>query len=107
MKARKKPVIIEFVHWSGNILSEVPAWLELAMRARPGSVGSVFRWGDKIEIQTLEGAVMASPGDYIIQGVKGELYPCKPDIFAATYDVIHDTPSCPRAGGETETGERK
>lgn len=42
---------------------------------------------DGIVIQTLEGSMLASPGDWIIKGVKGEFYPCKPDIFAATYEA--------------------
>lgn len=42
----------------------------------------------EVEIPTLEGTMMASPGDWIICGVQGELYPCKPDIFAATYEEV-------------------
>lgn len=42
--------------------------------------------GEDIAIPTLEGTMIASPGDWIITGVKGEIYPCKPDIFAATYE---------------------
>jgi hypothetical protein len=45
--------------------------------------------GDKISIITLEGIMEASPGDWVIRGVKGELYPCKPDIFEATYDPVN------------------
>jgi len=41
-----------------------------------------------LEIDTLEGTITASPGDFVIRGVKGEFYPCKPDIFAATYDEV-------------------
>lgn len=44
-------------------------------------------YGEVIEIQTLEGTMLAVPGDWIIKGVKGEFYPCKPDIFAATYEI--------------------
>jgi len=43
-----------------------------------------------VEIDTLEGTMTAAPGDWIIRGIKGELYPCKPDIFAATYDPVSD-----------------
>lgn len=42
----------------------------------------------EVKIETLEGAMTASPGDWIITGIKGEKYPCKPDIFAATYDAV-------------------
>jgi hypothetical protein len=76
---RKKPVVIEAVEWNGNRLSEVPEWLSQAIEAMPGQVGSVVRVGDNIHIPTLEGTMIASPGDWIIRGVKA-------DIFAATYE---------------------
>ena len=44
--------------------------------------------GNYIEVETLEGVMHASSGDFIIKGVQGEFYPCKPDIFAATYEVV-------------------
>jgi len=45
-------------------------------------------FGDRLEIPTLEGIMTASKGDWVIKGVKGEVYPCKPDIFAATYEPV-------------------
>jgi hypothetical protein len=51
-------------------------------------VGAVHRWGDFLFIGTLEGVHRADPGDWIIRGIQGELYPCKPDIFAATYEMV-------------------
>lgn len=45
----------------------------------------------EVQIPTLEGTMTASPGDWIITGVKGERYPCKPDIFEATYDLVDDS----------------
>lgn len=48
--------------------------------------GDIRRDGDNIYIGTLEGEMCASPGDWLIRGVKGEVYPCKPGVFAATYD---------------------
>jgi hypothetical protein len=54
---------------------------------------------EKVEIQTLEGVMVANPGDWIITGVKGERYPCKPDIFEATYEPVTDQNS-------SQTGER-
>ena len=45
-------------------------------------------------IKTLEGNMLASVGDYVIKGVSGEFYPCKPDIFAATYDLVCDNDDC-------------
>ena len=66
-KFRKKPVVIE-----------------------------AYQTDETTEIRTLEGVMTASPGDWIITGVKGERYPCKPDIFEATYEAV---------GSETDTGD--
>lgn len=79
MKYRKKPVVIEAFKW---MYDEVPQWwTELKDLKIEVQSGSVF-------IQTLEGTHEARPGDFIIQGVKGEVYPCKPDIFEMTYEVV-------------------
>lgn len=74
----KKPVTIEAVQWIGSNPSEI---LEFCQ----GSA-SYDRNYSEMTIYTLEGKHIASLGDWIIRGVKGEHYPCKPDIFAATYD---------------------
>ncbi|WP_081851082.1 hypothetical protein [Bradyrhizobium sp. URHD0069] len=107
---RKKPVVIEAVKWNGysnnigltNGLEpmngeryESPAWMppvsfvvtDQKYPSHPGP-GEIWRDGESLWIGTLEGNMVASPGDWIIQGVKGELYPCKPDIFAATYEPV-------------------
>ena len=78
---RKKPVVIEAVQLPIP-KGDAPIWLICAM------VNGSARLSDDgtAEIDTLEGTHRASAGDWIIRGVKGELYPCKPDIFAATYD---------------------
>ena len=83
MKFRKKPVVIEAVQWTGRNVREV---MELGI----GRIGAVEVNGSEgtITIPTLEGNMLASPGDWIIRGVKGELYPCKPDIFEATYEAV-------------------
>ncbi len=86
-KYRKKPVVIEaFKHKAdaGQETTAYPRWLIDAIVS-----GVVFVRGDDTIIKTLEGEHLVSEGDYIIQGVKGELYPCKPDIFAATYDAVN------------------
>jgi len=88
MKFRKKPVVIEAFQWTGPWqLAVAPDWLQEAF-ARQGGPGSAYRdlSGD-VMINTLEGTHHVSNGDWIIQGIKGELYPCKPDIFEATYEV--------------------
>ena len=77
-KFRKKPVVIEAVQWLGNNLSEIQKFY------KPDSI----LIGDKIQIITLEGIMTASLDDWIIKGVNSEFYPCKPDIFEATYEPI-------------------
>ncbi len=71
MKYRKKPVIIEAVQWSGTVTPDMEHLLGKA---------SVIPKGTSLLIPTLEGVMEARMGDYIIRGVSGELYPCKPDI---------------------------
>ena len=80
MKFRKKPVVIEAVQYR-------------TIRHEVDSFCSLLTWkveqGDEIPyIQTLEGEMKVSGGDWIIKGIKGEFYPCKPDIFEATYELV-------------------
>ena len=84
MKYRKKPLIIEAFKWTGGPdQREDPEWMVDAIRK---NIVSFVPSG--MLIATLEGAMMASLGDYIIKGVKGEIYPCKPDIFEKTYEKV-------------------
>lgn len=93
---RKKPVTIEAVQFTGGVLeavfSEHPDWLLDGLGRDEAQAGAVWfepGWSPPVlQIHTLEGTHRAEPGDWIIRGVKGELYPCKPDIFAATYDQV-------------------
>lgn len=85
---RKKPVEVEaFQFTSGDV--ELPDWV-------PASVSGFFisdLYPDgkvRAQIQTLEGTMHADIGDWIIRGVKGEIYPCKPDIFELTYEKVSD-----------------
>jgi len=79
----KKPVIVEAIRWIGDIES-----FEEIQALNPG-VTLVPDWtSDTICIPTLEGDHTASLGDFIIRGVHGELYPCKPDIFEETYEEV-------------------
>ena len=75
---RKKPVTIEARQWNGANFSDLLDWIKPAAR-QEGSI---------VIIPTLEGDHEASLGDWIIKGVKGEFYPCKPDIFEATYEPV-------------------
>lgn len=82
-KYRKKPVVIEAIYH--NDIDErrnVCRWI-----VSEGGRAECYRDGE-IEIETLEGKMAANLGDYIIKGIKGEFYPCKPDIFEASYDEI-------------------
>lgn len=85
MKYKKKPVVIEAVKWNGDKISEVTDWISKALDA-----GVIMRLGNEVKIHTLEGIMTASSGDYIIKGVNGEIYPCKPDIFEKTYDIAKE-----------------
>lgn len=84
MKFRKKPVVIDAVQWLGTAVSfnEILAAFP-EMKWAPGEMGSY-----SFEVETLEGKHLATKGDYIIKGVAGEFYPCKPDIFEATYEAV-------------------
>lgn len=86
---RKKPVIIEAVQWDGRNTKEVEGWANGAVKAKAKSLGENVR-GIRVvlAVGTLEGEMHADLGDWIIKGVKGEFYPCKPDIFAATYERV-------------------
>lgn len=78
MKFRKKPVVIEAVQWTGENGSEVQEFAGASSSLTPD--GNLF-------IHTLEGNHHASVGNWIIRGIKGEFYPCKPNIFEATYEL--------------------
>jgi hypothetical protein len=94
-KYRKKPVMIEALQWDGMNYDEISKF-----------VGSNILHNSKketIEIHTLEGNMTASKGDYIIRGVDGEFYPCKPDVFKKTYEKATSEPS----SGSELTEEQK
>ena len=82
-KFRKKPVIVEAIQWTGKNLDE----LRRFMKGNLPDLGAVGR-PDSLIIYTLEGNHYANIGDWIIKGVKGEFYPCKPDIFEQTYEPV-------------------
>lgn len=77
---RKKPVVVEAIQWDGSIDSayDIQEWAK-------GKID--FSKGRVAEIKTLEGIMTASPNDWIIKGVQGEFYPCKPGIFAETHEL--------------------
>lgn len=88
MKFRKKPVVIEALQFQ-----DIDSYLNIVEWAKKSgnTRADEFRYTTPIMlIPTLEGTMSASPGDWIIKGVKGEFYPCKPDIFEATYEAVTD-----------------
>ena len=81
MKFRKKPVVIEAIQWTGQNCKEISELMHSSNTVSPNV---------SIIIPTLEGEHEARIGDWIIKGVRGEFYPCKPDIFELTYEILED-----------------
>ena len=79
-KFRKKPVVVEAMQYDHNNVGVALNFLRSGENATLDGRGLI--------IHTLEGDMAANPGDWIIKGVKGEFYPCKPDIFDATYEAV-------------------
>ena len=101
MKFRKKPVFVEAFQMTKERRydnSEWPQWLHKAWNMQAIEKGAMFTSPDGCQhgepeplfIQTLEGTQKIGWGDYIIQGVHGEIYPCKPDIFKETYEAVEE-----------------
>lgn len=82
-KYRKKPVVIEAIQYNGKNRDVI--LINLGM----DEIGEDFISGDLL-IETLEGEMRANKGDYIIKGIKGEFYPCKPDIFEMCYELVEE-----------------
>ncbi len=83
MKARKKPVVVEAIVATVENMKEIKEFT--------GDEGLIYDpLTDTYYIRTLEGDMKISSGDYIIKGVAGEFYPCKPDIFHETYELVED-----------------
>ena len=77
----KRPVSVQAIQWTGDNYKEVEEFARPNIsQYHPPEGNEGLLW-----VETLEGGHKASPGDYIIKGVKGEFYPCKPDIFELTY----------------------
>lgn len=79
MKYRKKPAVIDAIEWTGSNVDEVVEFMK-------SSYSSIFDSNQNLTIYTLEGDMKANVGDFIIRGVDGEYYPCKPEIFNKTYE---------------------
>ncbi len=82
MKFRRKPEVVEARRWTGRNTTKLLHWMCPNLPTDATAITETIR--------TLEGEFGAAPGDWIIKGVKGEFYPCKPDIFAATYEKVEE-----------------
>ncbi len=90
-KYRKKPIVIEAIQWTGSNLNEIKEFVGEALIY--DIVDTAWKAGKgaphvNMQIKTLEGNHKCTKGDYIIKGIKGEFYPCKPDIFEMTYKKV-------------------
>lgn len=88
MKYRKKPVIVEAIEWTGN-RDVVDRFMGLVQEPKESNHAYYLQ---SVIIRTLEGTMAVDIGDWIIKGIKGEFYPCKPDIFELTYEPIINSP---------------
>ena len=94
----KKPVVIEAVQYNGTNITEIESFVGAKLSTIMSSVEDT-----QLVIPTLEGYMKVSKGDYVIKGIKGEFYPCKPDVFEKTYDVVEDEVR-PQTFGEKAVG---
>ena len=95
MKFRKKPVVIEARQVTPETAEEIGAWCGATKCKHESYDSYLWGWGLEIQdrhisIQTLEGEMSAAMGDWVIKGIAGEFYPCKPEIFEATYEKVEE-----------------
>jgi hypothetical protein len=102
IKYRKKPVVVEAWQWNGLVIGEDiedvrvfleqwGCWVVIESEQNFGIGGGYYnRFDYEIYIETLEGRMHVSKGDYVIRGIKNEFYPCKPDVFVRTYELVGD-----------------
>ena len=91
-KYRKKPVVIEAIQYDGNNLREIKDFVgedNLSFYEKIVDFDGCMEL-NVLSIKTLEGEMRVSKGDFVIKGVQGEFYPCKPDIFEQTYELVED-----------------
>lgn len=107
---RKKPIVIEAVQFAsepdrelvGFALGDEPEWYRVARTIDGTDEGSIAYRDGFLFIHTTEGVMRADYDDWIIRGIKGEIYPCKPDIFAATYEPVTPSQSASHGGLDTD-----
>lgn len=94
-KYRKKPVVIDAMRYTRVNISRLMDWIETFTNDGKQQISndSVLEYNPELneyEVKTLEGNFIMTKGDYLIRGIQGEFYPCKPDIFKATYDLVNE-----------------
>lgn len=95
-KYRKMPVVIDAFKWTGgHSQTEDPEWIVEAYQSMKVWFVNEGTENVAMRINTLEGVMTAQQGDYIIRGIQGEIYPCKPEIFEATYEKLADVDDLP------------
>lgn len=92
MKFRKKPLVIEAVQVTKEMRNNFGPFPDWALPHLKASRTSKIENSEEIFVKTLEGDMRVSDGDWLIRGVKGEVYPCKPDIFEAIYEPADEAP---------------
>jgi len=85
---RNKPIVIEAIQWNGSNLHEITEFSNGKATRHIAYEGNTPIETDNLSINTLEGKMIATQKDWIIKGVQGEFYPCKPDIFEKTYELV-------------------
>ena len=90
MKFRKKPIVIEAIQWNGKNFDIVMNFMQEfhGSKLNYENAEELAHKTKELTIKTLEGVMIASKGDWIIKGVQGEFYPCKPDIFKKSYEKV-------------------
>ena len=94
MKYKKKPVIIEAIQWNGSNLEDIQKFVGKPLNWFINDTAWQFGMGIPVvemSIETLEGEMIVSQNDFVIKGVNGEFYPCKPDIFDKTYELVEES----------------
>ena len=90
-KYRKKPVVIEAIQYTGKNDWQLSQWSNRKVYCSPVLEPTENNpTGSYLQINTLEGVMTAIVGDFIIKGINGEFYPCKPDIFEKTYELVEE-----------------
>ena len=93
MKYRKKPIVIDAFEYDGDLMYSNGVWYVPDWAVQAFNDGILFYdenqpWN--LYVRTLEGSMLVKVGDFIIKGINGELYPCKPDIFEKTYEKVEE-----------------